>query len=876
LTRRNALYKNFTGGTPIYSSRTARLLFTFALFAIRTIEASEPSSGVFDAQIARERALAKSGDTKQARHILEDLIPPLRQKGNSSNLSKALTDLSVVLAGDGDYTKAAKWAEEAKQVSRAMGDRDGEARALDNLGVAQLFLGDYPAAQSSFAAELSVVRALKDAQAEVQAANNLGSAFFYQGSYTQALTQYQAAVSVLNTSNGRPWLSDWRQVTDVNLATLYQRLGELGKALEIYRSVLDSSQKLKSAADQAQLLSNLGALYRHLGDPYKALANYRAALPLLARGHNADGTLGVLLNIGTLYALDRDDLIQAGAYFRNVLVLAAKSRNGAAALKAHLYLGETYLRSLNSDAAASEFTAAEASAVELGIPEDLWQAQYGLGRVAGIRGDGKDAERWFRAAIATIESIRGQILPAELKTEFLAEKRDVYDAMIHLLLPRNDSSAVFDFLERSRARVFQDRVPVQEPLTLLHVQSQLDKGSLVLEFWTAGDQIAVLWITRAGYGIVSQNLSSAQRNRIAKFVGGLPGNLTSDWRQDIQPLREIVPKPFEPFGQSDLKHILVVPDGFLSMIPMELLPISADRVLVEKYDVTYLPTAALLLRAPPAGPRWQFPWKQQLTAFGAPFIGKRSDAASTIFDEDRAALPHSEDEILTISRMLPGRTEAYLGQRDSRRYFEGGAANSAPLLHVSTHAFADLNSPERTRLLFSPADGAAAVDYVFLRELASLDLHHVDMATLSACDTEGGRLVRGEGVEAFSRALLAAGARSTVTTLWRIEDAPAAEFMKQFYYFAALKGQSKSEALRSAKLKLLGSATTLSNPRHWAAFELSGDSGKLMPVFVSWTALLVGSACASVGVIFFLWALGRLWHQQRVHRSNRFGGVVPN
>src|SRR3712207_7447999 len=43
-------------------------------------------------------------------------------------------------------------------------------------------------------------------------------------------------------------------------------------------------------------------------------------------------------------------------------------------------------------------------------------------------------------------------------------------------------------------------------------------------------------------------------------------------------------------------------------------------------------------------------------------------------------------------------------------------------------------------------------------------------------------LFRSEGVQSFSRAFLAAGARSTVTTLWRVADEPTADFMEVFYH----------------------------------------------------------------------------------------------
>ena len=148
--------------------------------------------------------------------------------------------------------------------------------------------------------------------------------------------------------------------------------------------------------------------------------------------------------------------------------------------------------------------------------------------------------------------------------------------------------------------------------------------------------------------------------------------------------------------------------------------------------------------------------------------------------------------------------------------------HAVPLLHLATHAVADVMSPARSRILFSPARADDGADFLFLKEVYDLDLRGVDLATLSACDSERGKLVRGEGPQAFSRALLSAGARATVTTLWRVSDEPTRDFMKQFY-FELNRGETKGQALRLAKLRFLRSGSALAHPRYWAAFVLIGD-----------------------------------------------------
>jgi hypothetical protein len=114
--------------------------------------------------------------------------------------------------------------------------------------------------------------------------------------------------------------------------------------------------------------------------------------------------------------------------------------------------------------------------------------------------------------------------------------------------------------------------------------------------------------------------------------------------------------------------------------------------------------------------------------------------------------------------------------------------------------------------------------------------------------------MRGEGVQAFSRALLSAGANSSVTALWRVDDRSTAEFMKQFHYFLLQKNETKAEALRLAQLKFIHSESRFNNPAVWAAFVLNGDGLTPVPRVLSWNDSVLGAAgvLAALLLIFFL------------------------
>jgi CHAT domain-containing protein/Tfp pilus assembly protein PilF len=132
-------------------------------------------------------------------------------------------------------------------------------------------------------------------------------------------------------------------------------------------------------------------------------------------------------------------------------------------------------------------------------------------------------------------------------------------------------------------------------------------------------------------------------------------------------------------------------------------------------------------------------------------------------------------------------------------------------------------------------------------DLAGLDLSHVELAVLSACDTGSGATSPGDGVHGLERAFQAAGVRTTVTSLWKVNDDATRELMVNFY--RRLWGKenrfSKLEALRQAQVAMLKgydpklgrirgvagvrAQDPITSPKDraplhfWAAFTLSGD-----------------------------------------------------
>jgi CHAT domain-containing protein len=307
--------------------------------------------------------------------------------------------------------------------------------------------------------------------------------------------------------------------------------------------------------------------------------------------------------------------------------------------------------------------------------------------------------------------------------------------------------------------------------------------------------------------------------------------------------------------------VLIVTDGALASIPFELLPTERIRragarptSLVEHHDVTYLPTAALLLRPSRPLRRYAPPWTPQFRGFADPLFG------SAPLEDRPGRLLASAKEVRAIAAELGGEPILRLGADDRKEHLHENRA--APLLHIATHAFVDAGAIDQSRILFSAEHPGGAATYLFLKEAYELPLANVELAVLSACDTERGRVQAGEGIESFSRAFLAAGASSTVTTLWRVPDTTTASFMRVFYHHLQ-RGASRAEALRRAKLRFLASGPPLNDPHYWAAFVLTGEGLRPVSTAIRWRTVIL----AVLGLALGLGALAVLVRAERRSRS---------
>lgn len=153
------------------------------------------------------------------------------------------------------------------------------------------------------------------------------------------------------------------------------------------------------------------------------------------------------------------------------------------------------------------------------------------------------------------------------------------------------------------------------------------------------------------------------------------------------------------------------------------------------------------------------------------------------------------------------------------------------MIHLATHALVD----EQRDALFAamaltpPGTVNASPEndgFLQLHEVYRLPLSGVDLAVLSACRTNVGADIVGEGVFALSRGFHAAGVQRVVGTQWDVADRSTAILVGNFFRgisTAERRGRPVEyvEALRRARQQLRAQ-TRWAHPYYWAPFVLTG------------------------------------------------------
>lgn len=790
-------------------------------------------------------AAQSEGEMREARVLAERLLLLARLRADRlheghGNLLLGYDDLlrGNIDAAEVEYERAVLLLGES-------GDRRFELMALTGLGRVLDSRGEIPGARRRYLEVLEGCRAIGDSYGEAHALNNLGVLEFTYGDPSSAQDFYSQALR-LQMSKGNP---EGSIVPATNLAMTQTYMGEFDLAIQ----VLDEAKRLCDErgyrGQKALVLEQMGAVRKTQGRVGEAAALYRQALTNASEG-SADVLGAILVGLAGTLAL-RDSVEAAIAILQDRFDPIEHLAPPMIVDLAERLRGETLFRLGRFDEALERFRIAEWNGKTHQLPFRVHPLVYSA-RCYDAIAQTDSARIYLGRAVTAWESERQRIRDPQWREQLQLDGRLLYSELAghHLSdttvgSEEEQARAAFDALQRFKARTLRERMlgafasgsepsvePISAPVTLADLQdSILGPDDLLLDIFIGVDGIYLFGVTREECRAIriahDIRLLQEMLERYRDLVANRPEHSQSEREKRFiaEAGHSLSRLLLAPVGDllRQAARIVLVPDGFLNMIPVEALPLplgASERHSPEplnlRIQVARIPSASMLrdqrlhmrrasLPVPPVPPAPTAPPTPPATILA--ILGEPDSGAP--------ALPGAEDETRWLQRTFRG--------VQTRR--AGGGHNpsawiSEPvqfdILHLASHIRVDDRQPWRSGL-----------PQLRAHEIASMDLRS-RLAVLAGCESAGGRVVSGEGVLGLTAAFTAAGIPSIVATLWPVSDRATTRFMKVFYG-SLQSGETVGEALGTAQRAIRETPGT-SHPFYWAGFILVGESDAVLPL----------------------------------------------
>ena len=373
-------------------------------------------------------------------------------------------------------------------------------------------------------------------------------------------------------------------------------------------------------------------------------------------------------------------------------------------------------------------------------------------------------------------------------------------------------------------------------LTPDDIRAALDERSVLMSYYVGASPkgalaFYILLATRDDYEItmgegefpwstirLGSDGRQAEVNPIALVCSGIRSNIidTDPYPRNISPeavksldgMRQMafggrIPERLASLRAAGKDHLCIVAHGPLHYVPFHLMG-EEDRPLADDWIVTYLPNLSLLARSNADGAGAK---RARVAAFGLDF----SDGTA---HEGMQPLPNAPHEAREVARLFGAR--ALVNDAATESAFLS-ALSTARYLHVATHGRHRVVAPSFQQILLAPDADFDGVLHAY--EVLRMNLRHVDVISLSACETALGRFDSADNIRGLPASFLIAGAATVIGTLWPVQTDASERFFTNLYDRLRAGGR-KLDAFRAAQRE---TRTAFPDYRDWGAFHFLGN-----------------------------------------------------
>ena len=658
------------------------------------------------AQLALGIARHRLGDFSKAGERITAALASARRIGHRKLQADAHFERANVAWFQGDYTQAMDEVQTALRLADTLRNEPLATCAWHTWthlarAAAAAREGDYSKVESEVQRAWALGDKIPD-PARFCVFNALGTALVANGvcltgDYRPALTAVRSALAQdRKTALGHR--SSLRMRALITLGLIYWTLNDYDKAMANLEQALElgkavaARKELDVREDIASTLNNIGLVHRDQKHYPKAIATFSAALDTDRQLKSKWGQAYSHKNLGMTYRR-MGQLARAQDHLAQSVALARSIGDKTSLVKALYSLGNVYADQGQAAEAKARYDEALKGSKDIGVREIEWRALWGLGRLARRGGDHEAAYARFEEAISVVERMRAAIRIEEYRNGFAANKLELYEDMVLLLLDEGKAEAAFHYSERARARSFIDMLggklaskATAEPITADRAAAILreaegkpgaDAGPsnvALVEYFVTKKEI-IVWVLRGGQVHVARVTGEALRKKALERrrrgtsatgeaaavdiesidAASALSDAVLECRRLIQRIDDLEDYPRllhdaligpirqyiqDPGGspEKDCKYLCIVPHGVLHYLPFAALH-DGRNYLVETHAIFYAPSASVLqFTMRPGGQARRVARKQlQVLAIGNPDLGSRS-----------LELPFAENEVKSI------------------------------------------------------------------------------------------------------------------------------------------------------------------------------------------------------------------------------------
>ncbi len=257
------------------------------------------------------------------------------------------------------------------------------------------------------------------------------------------------------------------------------------------------------------------------------------------------------------------------------------------------------------------------------------------------------------------------------------------------------------------------------------------------------------------------------------------------------------------------KTLVFVLDDQLRKVPMSVLH-DGEQYLIEQYAIALTPGLQLLESAPLA--------QRQVRAIVAGLSAERTGIPVGRDVVNFPQLDAVEAEIAAIRSSVSSEV-LFNEEFEAARLERTVSRLPFPVVHLATHGVFSSDLEDTFILAWDGKLNANQLS-ALLQSSELVREGAVELLVLSACETAAGDDRAALGLAGIA---VRSGARSTLATLWQVNDVGTAQFMGKVYQSLSDTNLTKAEIVRQAQIELIRSDSYLNHPFIWAPFVLIGN-----------------------------------------------------